>query len=152
MGDNLQIFNDQITNFLSDILQIFPDESKIRLCQEQFKMIRKIRKNIVFNNFIKYVYPYKQYILQNEKEIISQGSDFFLKNKDDESKLLNKLNSAESITNTTVDKKEVFQEIFNLDNLWKNKMTEQHKKKVLVYFKVLIRLSDRILKEYVKKL
>jgi len=150
MVDNLEIFNNQIANFMADILKIFPNESRIRLGQEQFKVVRKLGKNLVFNYFVKYVYPYREYIMNNEDKIISEGTNFFLKDDSDENKLMDKIKIAESVSQTKIDKDEVFKEIFNIDNLWKNEMTMQHKKKVLVYFKVLIKLADRILKEYVK--
>lgn len=127
---SLTVFLNQIQNLMDDLLLIFPDEKDIRLSNEKFKIVRQVNPKMVMEGFVKYVYPYKDYIT-------AEDEDFFL---------FNPINSnvAEGLTGDLKTKKEfILTKSLGLKELWKTDMNEHNKATIWKYFQILIKLSEQ---------
>ena len=118
----LTAFNNQIKNLITDLNKLYPDETDINLFNEKYKIIRYANPRIIIENFIVYVYPYKEFIMnKNEK--------FFLED------------------NTPVDKEFTendvsLTKVINFKNLWL-KTSDENKDAIWKYFQVLIILAEK---------
>lgn len=116
----LNAFNNQVENFIKDLLNIYPDDSHFKVGYEKFKLIRSMNVRKVHTLFKLYVVPYRKYIVSRD--------DTFFSNE------LIKEHSADDDT---------FQKVFNFKEMWHNGMTDKNKNIVWTYLSVLLILADR---------
>lgn len=142
MSSNLGKFNLTIENFLNDLLKIFPTNMEIKLFREKFLLAKSANPKLTLLVFLKYAYPYKS-------KIIAEDEDFFLSESLTNEFLNNpdlKKDIAESGERN--DDEYILNKALNLKELWK-KMDEDQRKTVWTYFKVLIVLCERYVKEHI---
>jgi hypothetical protein len=135
---NLQRFNSQLENMLDDLIRIFPDAKSIRVYKEKFTLAKSANPQIVLLVFLKYVYPYKQ-------QVINKEESFFLSDN-----LTNKIvNNDELKEEAEADSEYILTQALGIKNLWK-KMSEEQKETLWTYFKVLMVLCERYVQEVSK--
>lgn len=136
---NLQRFNSQLENMLNDLIRIFPEAKSIRVYKEKFILARGANPQMVLLIFLKYIYPYKQ-------QIINKEESFFLSDN-----LTDKIvNNNELKEEVEADSEYILTEALGMKNLW-NKMGEEQKETLWTYFKVLIVLCERYVQEVSSK-
>lgn len=111
-------FNKQVSSFLESLHKILPDNKEIYIFKTQVDTMSMINKKFLLENFILYVYPYKDQIMKKDEK-------FFL--NDD-------LNVEE----------DQIEHAIHLKSLWKEKLTDKNKEVVWKFFQVLILLAERI--------
>lgn len=135
---NLQRFNSQLENMLDDLIRIFPDAKSIRVYKEKFILAKSANPQIVLLVFLKYIYPYKQ-------QVINKEESFFLSDN-----LTNKIvNNDELKEEAEADSEYILTQALGIKNLWK-KMSEEQKETLWTYFKVLMVLCERYVQEVSK--
>lgn len=133
---SLSRFNEQLENLLLDLIKILPNNIEIKLFYEKFNLLKKIDPKKILLIFLKYIYPYKQ-------KIMNEDESYFL-NEYTETELLN---NKELQKEAEVDNEYILTKAINLKNLWKNKLNDQNKNTVKMYFKVLVFLCEKYLIE-----
>jgi len=126
----LTAFNNQIDNFLNDLVNAFPKESEFAMLRDGILMVKKTNPRIIHNQFYDMIIPYKT-------QILSRDNDFFLIKdyKDDFNNV-----SVEYVSKITK----------KLKSLWCNSMTDDEKDKVWQYFESLITLGELACNKTVK--
>ena len=137
MSSNLGRFNTQLENMLNDLLKLFPDFMEIKIFREKFLIAKKSNPKMILLVFLKYIYPYKQYILD-------QNDDFFL--SDNLTKNIS--NNKEIQKDGDVDNEYILTKALNIKQLWK-RMDQVEKETLWMYFKVLIVLCERYVGEHI---
>ncbi len=137
MSSNLGRFNTQLENMLNDLLKLFPDFMEIKIFREKFLIAKKSNPKMILLVFLKYIYPYKQYILD-------QNDDFFL--SDNLTKNIS--NNKEIQKDGDVDNEYILTKALNIKQLWK-RMDQAEKETLWMYFKVLIVLCERYVGEHI---
>ena len=66
-----QIIIKQITNFIDELCTTYPNKKDLILFQEKYNMVKGINSQLIVDYFIKYIYPFKEMI-------INENSDFFI--------------------------------------------------------------------------
>lgn len=111
-------FHQQLEHFLVALKKILPEEKSISIFQVQLSTARMLSDKLVIESFKKYVCPHK-------KEIMEEDEHFFLKDGN-------------------VDVHEDYlSESIHMKELWKSKLSEENKKVVWKYFKVLVILAEK---------
>ena len=64
-------FLQQIDNFMEEFLKIFPQKVEIQLFIQKYNLIRTANSTLVIEYFIKYIYPHKN-------QILNQDENFFI--------------------------------------------------------------------------
>ena len=123
----LTAFNNQILNLINDLNKLYPHETDIKLFNEKYKIIRYANPRIIIENFIAYVYPYKDFIMNNNEK-------FFLEK------------------NTSLDREFTendvsLTKVINFKKLWL-KTSDENKDSIWKYFKVLIILAEKWFKKH----
>jgi hypothetical protein len=121
-----QIIITQITNFINELCTTYPDKKDMIVFQEKFNMVKGINSQLVIDYFIKYIYPFKDMI-------VNQNVDFFIDGGGQEE----------------LSDKYGLRLRDNLTNLWKNEMNEENKKIVWKYLKTFILLIEKYIRENV---
>lgn len=122
MATNISIFNLQIENFFKDLLNIFPENKKLKTSYEKFKLLKSVNVRKTHSMFVKHIHPFKKHIQANDCSFFSDN----LKN-----------------TNKEVSELDL-KDLFDIKDIWENNMSSKQKKIVWDYFNVLIVLSERI--------
>jgi len=122
----LTAFNTQVQNLIDDLKNLYPNEKDINLFREKFKLVKFANPRIIIENFIVYVYPYKEFIMnKNEKYFIEEDNSI----------------------NRECDKNEIsLTKVINFKKLWE-KTSDKNKDAIWKYFQVLIILAERWFKE-----
>ena len=116
----LKAFTTQMTNFMNELHEMFPNDRSISIANDSLYLIVKTNPRKLLDFF-------KEYFLPHEHNILTMNEDFFLKrNYDDE----------------ISDYVKSFNAITNLKNYW-SKMSLESKKNIWLYLKVLIKLSKK---------
>ena len=121
-----QIIITQITNFIEELCTTYPEKKDMILFQEKYNMVKGINSQLVIDYFIKYIYPFKEMIM-------NENADFFMSGGGQE-----ELNDKYGLRLRD-----------NLKNLWMNEMKEDNKKIVWKYFKTFILLIEKYIRENV---
>lgn len=132
---NLGRFNSQLENMLNDLSNAFPDFMDIKIFREKYYLAKSSNPRMIILVFLKYIYPYK-------KQIINKDEQFFLSDDLTENVKNNKDLQKES----GADNEYILTKALNLKTLWSD-MDEQHKDTLWTYFKVLIILCERYVKD-----
>ena len=115
----LSAFNTQIVNLLNELNQLFPEDKDIEYAKDGVVLLKKTNPRIIYKGFMNYIYKFKEKI-NNEDD-----SFFFEEHKD-------------------IENDDYMQLILkNLQTYWKT-LTNNTKKNLWLYFKVLIKLSEKI--------
>ena len=114
----------QITNFIDELCSTYPNNKDMQLFREKYNMVKGINSQLIIDYFIKFIYPHKESI-KNEDE------EFFLSGGGQEE----------------INDKYGLRLRDNLNNLWRNEMKEENKKIVWKYFKTFILLIDKYIVE-----
>lgn len=118
----LTAFNTQIQNLIDDLNKLYPDEKDVKLFKEKYKLIKFANPRMIVENFIIYVYPYKDYIMKKNEE-------FFLKENN-------------SIDNEFTQNDISLTKVINFKKLWLI-TSNDNKDAIWKYFQVLIILAER---------
>lgn len=124
MSNTKSIIINQITNFINELTETYPDNKDMMIFKEKYNMLRSINSQLIIDYFIQYIYPFKE-LIKNENE------NFFLEGGGQE-----ELNDKNGLRLRD-----------NLKNLWINNMKEENKKVVWKYFKTYILLIDKYILE-----
>jgi hypothetical protein len=125
MATNLCVFNLQIENFFKDLLTIFPENNKLKISYEKFKLLKSVNVKKTYSLFTRHIHPLKEQI-----------------QKCDDSFFYDKLENIEN-TDKNISKSDL-KDLFDIQDLWVNNMSDKDKKIVWDYLNVLIILSERI--------
>ena len=123
MSNIKSIIITQITNFINELNEIYPDNKEITVFRERFNLLKNVNSQLILDYFIKYIYTYKE-------KILNENENFFLDGGGQEKIHESNLNMRD-----------------NIRTLWINNMTEDNKKIVWKYFKTFILLIDKYLLE-----
>ena len=136
-GSSLSRFNSQLENLLNDLSDTFPDFMDIKIFREKYYLAKSANPKMIILIFLKYIYPYKEQILErNENFFLSDSlTDNITNNKDIQNEL-------------GTDNDFILTKALNLKTLW-TKMNEQHKETLWTYFRVLVVLCEKYVKEQV---
>lgn len=138
MSSNLQRFNSQLESMLNDLIRIFPDARDIKVYREKFLLAKSANSQMVLLIFLKYIYPYK-------KRIIEQDESFFLSDN-----LTNELITNDEIKKQTEsDSEYILTQALGLKTLWR-RMDEEQQETLWKYFKVLVVLCERYINDIKK--
>jgi hypothetical protein len=118
------IIINQITNFIDELINTYPQNNELKLFKEKYIMIKSVNSKLVLEYFIKYIYPHKENIRnENEQFFIEGGGQEEIQDK-------NGLKFRD-----------------NMKNLWNENMKEENKKVIWKYFKTFILLIDKYILE-----
>ena len=118
------IIINKITNFIYELINTYPQNNELKLFKEKYIMIKSVNSKLVLEYFIKYIYPHKENIRnENEQFFIEGGGQEEIQDK-------NGLKFRD-----------------NMKNLWNENMKEENKKVVWKYFKTFILLIDKYILE-----
>ena len=124
MSNTKSIIINQITNFINELTETYPDNKDMMIFKEKYNMLKSINSQLIIDYFIQYIYPFKDLIKQeNDKFFLDGGGQEELNDK-------NGLRLRD-----------------NLKDLWINNMKEENKKVVWKYFKTYILLIDKYILE-----
>jgi hypothetical protein len=118
----LTAFNNQIDNFLDDLMIVCPNEKEFSMLKNGIALVKKTNPRIILNQFNEMILPYKeQLLLRNESFFIVKdfNDDFTSVSSDYISKVTNKLKS-----------------------LWEKGLSNDDKRKIWDYFHSLISLAE----------
>ena len=130
---NLKRFNDVIEEFIDDLMDTYSENKYFNNEFTKFKYSHKLLRNanpeMCLSSFVQYVYKYKEPIM-NENESFFMNHDYSEETKGDQQSLMTSL---------------------KLKELWQEEITtDEIKKNIFKYFKVLIVLSERCMQERIK--
>lgn len=117
----------QISNFIEELCTTYPNDNDLFLFKEKFNLVKGINSQLIIDYFIKFVYPHKESI-KNENE------SFFLEGGGQEE----------------INDKYGLRLRDNLKSIWSTEMSLENKKVVWKYFKTFILLIDKYIVESVK--
>ena len=135
---NLGRFNSQLENMLNDLSKSFPNFMEIKIFREKFLIAKTSNPKLILLIFLKYIYPYKD-------SILNQDETFFLS----DSLTDNITNNDQIQKDGNVDNDYILTKALNIKGLW-GKMSKQEKDTLWTYFKVLIVLCERYVNESMK--
>lgn len=132
---DLTRFNNQISNLVKDLksLECFKDDKFLTVFEFKFDTAKTMNANLPLTYFLKYVYPHKVHIMsENETFFIGQLTDDYVKSSD--------------ISKDVGESNEfILHKALNIKAYWENDLTDEEKKTIWTYFKVLIKLTERYL-------
>ena len=147
MTTNLTRFNNQMDALVNSLLRIekIKDDKSIHLFQLKLQGITALDSKKPLECFLKYVYPYKD-------QIMNKDEDFFLGGKINErvTELCTNLKQEEEVV--IVEKKDdefVLHQALHIQNHWNNNLNEAQRNAIWTYFQVLIKLAERYVAEKV---
>ena len=118
----LTAFNNQIDNFLDDLITVCPEEKEFKMLKNGISLVRKSNPRIILAQFVEMIFPYKeQILLRNEEFFIVKDfqEDFSNVSSDYISMITNKLKK-----------------------IWESGITDSDKEKIWEYFHSLITLAE----------
>lgn len=118
----LTAFNNQIDNFLDDLITVCPEEKEFKMLKNGISLVRKSNPRIILVQFVEMIFPYKeQILLRNEEFFIVKDfhEDFTNVSSDYISMITNKLKK-----------------------IWESGITNSDKEKIWEYFQSLITLAE----------
>ena len=148
MSSNLGKFNNQIENLLNDLLKIFPSNMEIKLFKEKFLLVKGTNPQIILLVFLKYIYPYKAKIVANDEAFFL--SDDLTKEILNNEELKKEMKEQGKTIGENVDDEYILTKALGLKELWTKMNQEQHDT-LWTYFKVLIVLCERYVKDTVNR-
>ena len=148
MSSNLGKFNNQIENLLNDLLKIFPLNMEIKLFKEKFLLVKGTNPQIILLVFLKYIYPYKAKIVANDEAFFL--SDDLTKEILNNEELKKEMKEQGKTIGENVDDEYILTKALGLKELWTKMNQEQHDT-LWTYFKVLIVLCERYVKDTVNR-
>lgn len=119
-----QIFLQQTDNFINELCTIFPKNNEILLFREKYNFIRGANSKLIVEYFIKFIYPFKQQIMDKADSFFIEGGG------QDEIKDNSGLKFRDS-----------------LKNLWVDEMSDDNKEIIWKYFKIFIILCEKYVAE-----
>jgi len=122
-----QTFLQQVDNLMDDLCNTYPYSGEILLFREKYNLIRSGNSTLIIEYFIKYVYPFKP-------QIMDEDEDFFVQGGGQE--------------NITSEHKLEFRN--NIRTLWLNDMTSGNKEVIWRYFKIFILLCEKYILENIE--
>jgi hypothetical protein len=131
MDADLVRFNKQAVGFLKDLYKILPSYSYIGVLEAQAEVSLMVNQEILLDNFMLRIYPYKRYI--NAKD-----ESFFL-NPQNLKAIANEDAKYQQIQNN----EDYFESSLKLRDLWKHALRKENKEMVWTYFRVMIILVER---------
>jgi len=145
MESNLTRFNNQLDALIANLKKFegIGEDKTILLFELKLNAIKSMNSKKSLECFIKYVYPYKTQIM-NKDESFFIGEERIheitqnLKTEDDP--LINSLKEDDEF---------VLHHALNIQNHWKQNMTETQRGLIWTYFQVLIKLAERYVMEKV---
>lgn len=120
---NLTKFNLTLSNFIDDLIRVFPNYNNLEIFKEKFLLLKSTNPRLIVTYFTNTIYPYKS-------QIESKDASFFLE-KDYSDDI------------TIENKQWALDEMLNLKTLW-NKLDDNNKETVWKYFLVLLKLCEII--------
>ena len=118
----LSAFNNQIDNFLDDLMIVCPNEKEFSMLKNGIGLVRKTNPRLILNQFVEMIFPYKdQILLRNE-------SFFMMKDYQDD------------FTNVSSDY--ISKVTNNLKRIWQGDITDDEREKIWEYFNSLITLAE----------
>ena len=118
----LTAFNNQIDNFLDDLITVCPEEKEFKMLKNGISLVKKTNPRIILTQFIEMIFPYKeQILLRNEEFFIVK--DF-----------------QEDFSNVSSDYISMITR--KLKNIWESGVSESDKVKIWEYFHSLITLAE----------
>ena len=118
----LTAFNNQIDNFLEDLITVCPEEKEFKMLKNGISLVKKTNPRIILSQFIEMIFPYKE-------QILLRNEDFFI-GKDYQEDFTNV--SSDYISTITG----------KLKNIWASGISESDKVKIWEYFHSLITLAE----------
>lgn len=118
----------QIDNFIDDFSKIFPDKVEIQLFVQKYNLIRNVNSTLIIDYFIKYIYPNKTQIMNNDENFFITGGG------QEELKDNNGLKLRDTIK-----------------KLWVSETSNENKEIIWKYFKIFILLSEKYIIENIDK-
>ena len=132
---SLQRFNSQLENLLNDLIRIFPENKNIKVYREKFLLAKSANPQLILLVFLKYVYPYKQ-------QVQDKNEQFFLSDH-----LTNEISNNEDVKkDSESDSEYIITQALGIKKLW-TRMSDEQKETLWKYFKVLMVLCERYVKE-----
>lgn len=122
---HLKAFNTQLVNFIQDLVRQYPKDGDLIIYGEAIETLVKIDSRKCLTNFIKYVYPHK-------KEIMSEDDSYFL---------------GYNVSGHSESTDEIEKLSDKIKKIWETNCTDDTKKTIWKYFKVLIILSEKAIVE-----
>jgi hypothetical protein len=122
-----QIFLQQIDNFLNELCNLFSKNNELLLLREKYNLLKSANSKLVIEYFIKYIYPFKSKIVNQEEVFFLEGGG-----QDDI-----KDNSGLKLRD-------------NIRNLWISEMSDDNKEIIWKYFKIFILLCEKYVVEQTK--
>lgn len=116
----LSRFNSQVEKFLEHLHKILPNNKSISATRSQIISAQFITPTLVIDSFIKYVYPYKN-------KIMNKDESFFLEKDEKELGI----------------EQDYLSHAIHLKELWNGKLLEENKNTIWKYFQVLILLAEK---------
>lgn len=140
VGTSLTVFNNQVENFIRDLLKILPDNRDIKVFNEKFKLIKGSNPRLTIESFLMYIYPYQKYIMDKDER-------YFL--SDDLDKELS--GNTKLLEESGADSEYVLTKSLGLKELWTNELNQEQKEVIWKYFQVMIKLCERYVCENMNK-
>ena len=126
----IKIFNTQIFNFAKVLVNRFPDDKELKLGLTGIETLSKVNPKKNIEIFTIYVYKYRERIMNKDEKFILD-TDFITENPD-----LNSNGASDIMQRLKLNWEELSED--DKENIWK-------------YLKVLITLTDKYIKETLKK-
>lgn len=121
----LKAFNTQLVNFVQDLVREYPKDGDLIIYGEGIETLVKVDSRTCLANFIQYVYPHKD-------EIMKEDDAYFMSY--DISKHEHSTGELEKLS-------------AKIKKIWQNECTDETKKTIWKYFKVLMILSEKAVVE-----
>ncbi len=141
---HLTKFNTQVDHLIKKLLDIVVDKDlsrDLKIFNEKYKIVRSTNPKIILQAFLKYIYPYKDQIMNKEEK-------FFLGDEIDDD--LNKKKN-EIIQDSGQSQEFILTKALHLKELWKNHLSPTNKEVIWKYFQVLIILCERYVSSILSK-
>jgi len=119
-----QIFLQQTDNFINELCTIFPKNNELLVFREKYNLIRSINSTLILEYFLKYVYPLKKKIMEEDESFFLEGGG------QEELKDKSGLKFRDNIT-----------------SLWIGEMSQDNKVVVWKYFKIFMILCEKYILE-----
>lgn len=144
-ASNLKRFVEQLNDMLEKLIKICPDNKDLRVYYLKFDAIRSLNSQLIILVFIKYIYPYRNYIMgdRNSFEQFVKGVDLH-KEISGNDQIMNDIQGAELDNNLVLTK------ALNLKSIWENNLNDANKEVLFTYFQVLIKLCERYIAGKIK--
>jgi hypothetical protein len=124
MSSIKQTFLQQVDNLMEDLCNTYPKSGDILLFREKYNLVRSGNSNLIIEYFIKYVYPLKAQIMEENEDFFIQGGGQEIIRSEHKLEFRN-----------------------NIRALWINDMSPENKSVIWRYFKIYILLSEKYIIE-----